>query len=75
MTWMMIVKMAMMAMMMMDDGGLLTHLRQQVCHQGRAQGQEQAVAGHPAATLADKDQVFVQLASDHRGDPLLVLGA
>ena len=72
---MMIVKMTMMAMMMMEDGGLLPHLGQQVCHQGGAQGQEQTVAGHPAPTLANKDQVFVQLAIDQRGDPLLVLGA
>ena len=75
MIWVMMVKIARMAMMMMDDGGLLPHLGQQVCHQGGAQGQEQAVAGHPAPTLANKDQVFVQLASDQRGDPLLVLGA
>ena len=69
------VRMATMAMMMMDDGGPLPHLGQQVCHEGGAQGQEQAVAGHPAPTLANKDQVFVQLAIDQRGDPLLVLGA
>ena len=62
-------------MMMMDDGGPLPHLRQQVCHEGGAQGQEQTVAGHPAPTLANKDQVFVQLAIDQGGDPLLVLGA
>ena len=72
---MMIVKMTMMAMMMMEDGGLLPHLGQQVCHQGGVQGQEQTVAGHPAPTLANKHQVFVQLAIDQGGDPLLVLGA
>ena len=70
------VRMAMMVMMMIDaDGSPLPHLGQQVCHEGGAQGQEQAVAGHPAPTLANKDQVFVQLATDQGGDPLLVLGA